>query len=1144
MSQNIKNTLYRFVTMRSAELIGDEEKRVGFISYPDSQTDTAIEAVVRAQDSADIAPEVANPTSVYIPKFRTIEDVKKAFPDLAEFAKWLITNRTKLTVEETDAKVIDVAGETLSNSALKSVWDDLHNSILTGGSPYLRDLLLSIIVADYFIKRSVRLEKTDEAYRKIAKSRVIIDKSLFEQNDDDGDGSGPLPTTVVMEKDFQKEMDIAVAIEKNEELHLILKEVERAEIVYAKESQKARELYQKDYDGLISKAYKDATIIDKIIEDPESGNNIVVKEYDNLIIPEYDFTTSNELEDPKVLALLGDKSKSYIDSLVTDFAVDSLEEVKEVINNEIMENDTIISENTSSGTKQVSVLGATLPVSEINPGQAFTFSCCSLGEVGSNRYSVIMTIKVPDTSLDVTSTLYHMNFADGTSNTNGFFRQRKLNNSISLSLYSGIVIDKPVSNFKGNITFSNGAKYKFNIQNFTPTQCAIGSLSLVSGGDDSGNPVDEAPNGFGIQRLGIADYRKVEQEVCCYVPGEVSHIENIMAREYKEKSTRRLRRQEDTVTVATEQELETLTETTSTSRFEMNQEVASVLAEDRSFSAAAGVSYSNAGFSASANASFASNTSKEESDIQAVSQAREITERALDRVVQKVREERVTKVIEEYEENSSHGFDNRKGDKHISGVYRWVDKIYNNRILNYGKRLMYEFMVPEPAAFHDLAVKLKGDSDSEVLVKPLDPRTASGSMNLKDFRKITNNTLAHWAGIYNVEVDSISDEINVSDSFSVTGTSYLSAHNYPGASDFSLRIPEGYKATRANVNGGYVFVPNRIELSYATISVGDQNFGVTGRANWDQRRTFYFTGIENELGVSVIGSDVGGIRVNVVARCVLTEKAKQQWQMDSFAKIIEAYEAKLAEYEEKLAEQKQLQEDTFKTNPGFYRQIEKTVLRKNCVTYLLGHENMGLNMFTGNQNKLDEYRPDHTNDRLDAYAAKVKFFEQAFEWDIMSYQFYPFYWASKNNWSKRYIIENNDPLFKAFLQSGMARVIVTVRPGFEEMVNWYLATGQIWNGGQVPTIDDPEFVSIVEELRNPESVVEETWETRVPTSLTVIQAGSIGLNVEGLPCDDECADWTQFDSDRNPIQQTDDLIGGNETSQGVGADIIGETAVS
>ena len=63
--------------------------------------------------------------------------------------------------------------------------------------------------------------------------------------------------------------------------------------------------------------------------------------------------------------------------------------------------------------------------------------------------------------------------------------------------------------------------------------------------------------------------------------------------------------------------------------------------------------------------------------------------------------------------------------------------------------------------------------------------------------------------------------------------------------------------------------------------------------------------------------------------------------------------------------------------------------------------------------------------------------------------------------------------------------------------------------------------------------VEGTWETRLPTSLTVIQAGSIGLNVQGLPCNSDCEDLL-FDSDGNPIDQTNSLIG----DEGVGADVV------
>ena len=116
------------------------------------------------------------------------------------------------------------------------------------------------------------------------------------------------------------------------------------------------------------------------------------------------------------------------------------------------------------------------------------------------------------------------------------------------------------------------------------------------------------------------------------------------------------------------------------------------------------------------------------------------------------------------------------------------------------------------------------------------------------------------------------------------------------------------------------------------------------------------------------------------------------------------------------------------------------------------------------------------------------------------------------------INETNDPIFRAFLQSGMARVIVTVRPGFEEAVNWYMKTGQVWNGGQVTTVNDPLFISIVDELRTTTGTVEETWESRVPTSLTVIQAGSLGLEVtQALPCDEDCKDYKLFDSDGNQV---------------------------
>jgi hypothetical protein len=114
-----------------------------------------------------------------------------------------------------------------------------------------------------------------------------------------------------------------------------------------------------------------------------------------------------------------------------------------------------------------------------------------------------------------------------------------------------------------------------------------------------------------------------------------------------------------------------------------------------------------------------------------------------------------------------------------------------------------------------------------------------------------------------------------------------------------------------------------------------------------------------------------------------------------------------------------------------------------------------------------------------------------------------------------YQYDNNDPIFRSFMQSGLARVVVTVRPGFEDAVRFYMQTGLVWNGGEVPVIDDPLHLSIVDELKEPTGKPEgKAWATRIPTSLTILQADSIGLVVEkALPCN--CEDVTA-DTWENP----------------------------
>ena len=86
--------------------------------------------------------------------------------------------------------------------------------------------------------------------------------------------------------------------------------------------------------------------------------------------------------------------------------------------------------------------------------------------------------------------------------------------------------------------------------------------------------------------------------------------------------------------------------------------------------------------------------------------------------------------------------------------------------------------------------------------------------------------------------------------------------------------------------------------------------------------------------------------------------------------------------------------------------------------------------------------------------------------------------------------------FRSFLQAGMARVIVTVKPGFEDAEQFFMATGRIWNGGEVPVIGDPMYMSIVKEMRKPLGTPQgKYWITKMPTTLTILQDKSTGLPV-------------------------------------------------
>ena len=132
----------------------------------------------------------------------------------------------------------------------------------------------------------------------------------------------------------------------------------------------------------------------------------------------------------------------------------------------------------------------------------------------------------------------------------------------------------------------------------------------------------------------------------------------------------------------------------------------------------------------------------------------------------------------------------------------------------------------------------------------------------------------------------------------------------------------------------------------------------------------------------------------------------------------------------------------------------------------------------------------------------VQFFEQAFEWEQMTYLFFPYFWGRKRNWVDVSRLSDPDPLFARFLTAGYARVVVPVPMAYADAVQYLLQSkapelrDRVWRGGPRPTIGNDLYISITEELRRqtddlagatPEG---EPWEYTLPTTLVWLQPES------------------------------------------------------
>lgn len=682
-----------------------------------------------------------------------------------------------------------------------------------------------------------------------------------------------------------------------------------------------------------------------------------------------------------------------------------------------------------------------------------------------------------------------------------------------------------------------------NIKKDIPTVVVTASKStLASTTQDYSSPLFSDRN---INAVSVGDLHLVEQELLNYELGEIARVENVLQGEQREYRLRKLQRESKSVSTEVSNEAESSTSSTSTERFALENE--STKFAQQNFAVGGGVSvagkYGTVSFAVNASASYAS--SKIQSNTISREESKKITEEATSSIKESYSQSVTTASLFEDERSSVHGFDNREGSEHISGIYRWVDKVYAARTVNYGCRLMLEFMVPEPAAYFRSVFTEEESSAPEGVDLPIHPKRLlikKGRVTVNPYGEDhpTLNSalidesnywrLAHYYGI--TDIPQPPEKYlakSVSLSYPKTGEATpLRDHQAAGNELFlvdgnaSIAIQPGYSPEKVGVFVGpnttsgkndyaellKLGIRNNDENSFSVL-VGNKPFylkatndGVTTNfnslVNFPADTEGYLKNPE-ALPVQFAADFEGAAFMNIMVSLKRSDLLFEEWQLAMWNLLMGAYLAQKEIYDKATAidsEKNEMKKVAAQQamRDGEYRAIELQEIKRACIDMMSKGEANGhgsLNSETSTisydgVDAVDQWKHPIENGQV------ANFFETVFEWDKASYQFYGYQWTHQKRWEEILTHEEQDPIFAKFIKAGMAKVVVPITPLSERSALSYFYLGRLWQGGYLPLFDEGQILDIYEDVErrrtiDPPEQIGESWELTLPSSFVKLQ---------------------------------------------------------
>lgn len=541
--------------------------------------------------------------------------------------------------------------------------------------------------------------------------------------------------------------------------------------------------------------------------------------------------------------------------------------------------------------------------------------------------------------------------------------------------------------------------------------------------------------------------------------------------------------------------LETFTEEALVEKSELTSSSQEEQKHDSAFNASARVSGTYGPVTVSAEAGYNSSNAEARSRMQASKNSRENTQKASSRVK---KEQKITfRVSTKYEvEDQSYREITNGSTEAVRWDFHRLMKKWRIDLYRFDVRMTYDIVIPEPGSYlMRKYVKLQRLKDEFEKAFTLNFTPTS----------ITRNNWPSLGAQYGVAIDAPPAEyvsIVAKDYQTYSSRTISFAH-------VEVRLPDGYSFDSMSALGSSIV--NSSNQSAGKIDVLDPQNQARLSAGAKDGNSFnwrYYVDW-SEPATPETGTTLD---ISIFAKGKITDTHFNQWRAKSYERLVDAARGQFDLKRQALKREiDQLEQDLYRDDALVLRKIEIEEIMKGVLRWVLGPDFAfypstlpGLSLsetsdleYYDSQGNL-KYQLDYEN--LLKHGDIIRFLHQAIEWENVLYILYPYFWTDDTRWDFKQSLYHTDYIHRSFLRAGAARVVLTIRPGFEKSFLSFMETLDL---GKALAETHP-YITVAEEMKQmaqtnypftpganipPKENLVDSWFEFTPTGALDVKAG-------------------------------------------------------